>query len=127
VHLAGLAGGDRDVAEAIGQLGDRLAVEVIDALLRHPVPTARERLAEVSTSLDVLRQLSVDSAPAVRATVALSAAVSEDLLRQLAQDPRQQVRATVAFGDRTPPDVVRRLAADKSSNVRDQSLAKRPR
>jgi hypothetical protein len=118
VHLAGLTARHKDVSEAVGQLGDALDPEVIEALLAHPHPGARERLAEVTTSSAVLERLAQDSAPDVRGSVALSQHVTEALLRQLATDPAARVRAMVGAASSTPKDVLTVLREDRSADVR---------
>lgn len=118
VHHAALTAANPDVAQAIGQLGDVLAGEVIDALVSHPVAAAREQLATATGSEPLLQRLAADPAPTVRAAVALSHSATDGLLRQLATDPLARVRAAVACSLCTPRDVVLELTRDKSALVR---------
>lgn len=118
VHRAALAASNSDVAEAIGQLGDTVAPEIIEALVRHPLPAVRKQLAAATASPAVLQRLARDQAPLVRGTVALSEAAPGELLRQLAGDPNAKVRAAVACAPRTPRELLFHLAGDRSTEVR---------
>lgn len=118
VHLAALCGTYSDTAEAVGQLGDQLAADVVEAVLAHPRAQARERLAEATSLPEVLGRLAVDPAPPVRSAAAQSDHIGEALLRQLADDPQAEVRAAVAAARRAPRDLVETLAVDRSATVR---------
>lgn len=118
VHLAALSAGDKELVWAVGQLGDRLQPEVVNALLGHPVRSGREQLALTTTSPDILRTLARDVDHRVRLHVAMSDECPVDLLRALAQDPRKEVRQVVASSSRLPRDVVDDLLRDRSADVR---------
>lgn len=118
VHLAALAADDKDLVWAVGQLGDGLHPDVVDAVLRHPVRSGREQLALSTTAPGLLRTLAHDADHRVRLHVAMSDECPIDLLRTLAQDPRKEVRQVVAASSRLPRDVVDKLLRDRSADVR---------
>ncbi|WP_084125695.1 hypothetical protein [Demequina sp. NBRC 110054] len=119
VRLAALATGDKDLAAAVGQLGDALSSTVLEAVFEHPKRDGREQLGCIAHDRTTQERLASDPDLKVRASLAgNNEDVPEDLVRKLAADRRAEVRACVACRHALPEDLVITLASDRSALVR---------
>ncbi|WP_062387520.1 hypothetical protein [Demequina iriomotensis] len=119
VRLAALATGDKDLAAAVGQLGDALSSTVLEAVFDHPKRDGREQLGCVVRDRATQERLASGPDVKVRASLAVSNEdLPEDLVRKLAADRRAEVRACVAKRRSLPEDLVIAFASDRSANVR---------
>ena len=120
-----LAASDADVR---GRAAQRSDLDMVSAqlLLRDPVHTVRERMAEVTQDASLVAALARDPHPAVRSTILLNCRLSEADTEMLASDPIARVRATAAGCRRLPPEMLSRMADDRSSTVRWSVLVNNP-
>ena len=120
-----LAASDADVR---GRAAQRDDLDTVGAqrVLRDPVHTVRERMAEVTQDEGAVAALARDPHPAVRSTILLNPTLSEADAEMLASDPIAQVRATAAGCRRLRPETLSRMADDRSSLVRWSVLVNNP-
>jgi hypothetical protein len=120
-----LAASDADVR---GRAAQRDDLDMVSAqlVLRDPVHTVRERMAEVTQDASVVAALARDPHPAVRSTILLNPMLSETDAEMLASDPIARVRATAAGCRRLRPETLSRMADDRSSLVRWSVLVDNP-
>ena len=116
---------DPDTRGGAAQRAD-LDAAGVRVLLRDPVHTVRERLAEVADDARVVAALARDPHPAVRAAILLNPHLSDADVEMLAQDPIAQVRATAAASRRVSPEALTALAGDRSRQVRWSVLVGNP-
>lgn len=120
-----LATSDADVRGRAAQRDD-LDAAGAQLVLRDPVHTVRERMAEVTQDASLAAALARDPHPAVRSTILLNPALSEADAEMLASDPIARVRATAAGCRRLRPETSTRMADDRSSLVRWSVLVDNP-
>jgi len=118
VRLAALATGDKDLANAVGQLGDDLSPAVREAVFAHPTRKGRVALAQTAIDSSTLERLAVDPDPEVRGSVGQRAEAGAEILRRLAADRLAAVRGAVASNPAIPDDLAFALASDRSVGVR---------
>lgn len=95
-------------------------------ILRDPVHTVRERMAEVTQDACVVAALARDLHPAVRSMILLNPSLSQADAEMLASDPIARVRATAAGCRRLRPETLSRMADDRSCQVRWSVLVHNP-
>lgn len=123
VRIAALANGDKDLAGAVGQLGDALSERVLAKLFEHPARNGREKLGWVTESESVLNRLATDPDPKVRTVVAQrKVPAAREAISRLASDPKALVRAGVASNSTIPDEVAFGLTSDRSALVREWLL-----
>ncbi len=101
-------------------------LEYLDALARHPSPTARCRAARhPSTSKANLVALATDQDRDVRFAVACNPNTPEEVLRELSLEKSGGVKEGVARNVAAPPDLLQRLLEEGSTDIR-WALANNP-
>jgi hypothetical protein len=120
-----LSASDPDVRGRAAQRNN-LDVASTGRLLRDPVHTVRQRMAEVAGDSAVVAALARDRHPAVRATIVLNPSLTDADLEMLAQDSIARVRATAAGSRRLRPEILTRMAEDRSALVRWSVLTHNP-
>lgn len=98
----------------------------VHQVLQDPAHSVREQLSLVTTDDEVLRRLSRDPHPMVRASLAQNEALPIDVLEVLAKDARAAVRSAAAVSRRLPATTLTAMANDRSVEVQWNVLVNNP-